>query len=147
MNVAGNSPPSNPAFVTLAPDAPSGFEVEYTLGALDTSNGRLSGGRAKLVWTAANDASVNDPSIQRYEYRKNATSTWKRIPCSGTCDPLKQSHYTVNLAQGTTYDFELRAVSIAGPGYAATDPEVLIVGTEQEAAARRAAPDAARPAL
>ena len=139
VNIAGNGVTSDPAFITITPDAPSGFSVTYNAPAMRVDGSPDSGGTATLAWTKTTDASV-----QRYEYCESSTedckdaTKWRSISCpNDDCDAWSSPSHTVNLELGRTYTFQLRAVNnfsglydksdvrISGAGHAATASDVV----------------------
>ena len=112
VNPAGTGAPSDAESIILAP-APPAVSVTVTPPAADVHSGPANGGTATLFWPKP-----DDPSIKRYQYRENDASRWRNIYCpSNDCD--RAMAHMVYLRLGRTYDFEVRAVNVAGPGLAA----------------------------
>ena len=81
---------------------------------------------ATLAWNAP--ANVGTSPIDGYQYRyrsaRNYPQTWTDVPdgADADADPGNETSHTVaGLTNGTTYAFQIRAVSAAGAGEAAAD--------------------------
>ena len=107
VNGRGESPASNAARATpgTGPSAP---------GALTATPGNA---QVTLVWTRS--APGLRPFL-RHEYRQQAgsgtVSDWTPIPDSAATEPNAGSYTVTGLTNGTTYTFEVRAVSAVGEG-------------------------------
>ena len=107
VNGRGEGPASNAARATpgTGPSAP---------GALTATPGNA---QVTLVWTRS--APGLRPFL-RHEYRQQAgsgtVSDWTPIPDSAATEPNAGSYTVTGLTNGTTYTFEVRAVSAVGEG-------------------------------
>ena len=140
VNRAGDGPASNAEEVTLTPEMPVNFLGNVTqTGAgqatltwndpqdnsirkyqYRTMEGSLAvvaaGGQATLYWNNPNDSAITK---WQYRYKSKPSGgqfgsygSWTDIPCASPCSVRTQnSHDVTSLTNGTTYTFQVRAVT------------------------------------
>ena len=118
MNAQLDDDPTATGTILDNDDAPSGpTNLEATVG--DT--------RTTLSWEASTTAGTQP--ITRHEYRSKTDTTdygdaWTPIPDSVPTGDNAESHRITGLDNQTTYTFQVRAVSAAGPSNSATSNDV-----------------------
>ncbi len=107
VNVMGESPASNTisGIPSTVPDAPSGLAATPRNGEVD------------LSWIVS--SSSGGSAIMRHEYQQNGGG-WESIPDSGPSGANATSHTVSNLTNGTSYDFQVRAVNGMGESLASS---------------------------
>ncbi len=119
VNLNGESPASPQT--SAAPSTPLPAPTGLTATAGDTE--------VELSWSMPSGAW--DSYVTAYEYRKKETSVtawgaWTLSSGAGTVSSLSTTHTVTGLANGTTYDFQVRAMNISEAGQASVEASATL---------------------